>query len=117
MNLVWEQLPDSYPTKAVSAQFVPQYEKRFGEGSRTTYAAQAYDVLLFLEQAIPDAIQKAKPGTKEFRHALRDSLENIKNMPANSGVYNMTSTDHSDQNDYSRVMVSIQNEKWVLEPL
>lgn len=116
-NLVWEQLPDSYPTKAVSAEFVPQYEQRFGENSRTTYAAQAYDVLLFLEYAVPQALQHAKPGTKAFRHALRDALENIKNLPANSGVYNMTAADHSGQNDYSRVMVSIQNEKWVLEPL
>lgn len=116
-NLIWEQLPDSYPTKAASAKFVPQYEQRFGQNSRTTYAAQAYDVLLFLEHAIPIALQKARPGTKEFRHALRDALENMKNLPANSGVYNMTVTDHSGQNDYSRVMVSIQDEKWVLEPL
>lgn len=116
-NLVWEQLPDSYPTKAVSAQYVPLYEQKFGKGSRTTFAAQAYDVLLFLERAVPEASKKAKPGTKEFRHALRDALENIKNLPANSGVYNMTATDHSGQNDYSRVMVSVQNEKFVLEPL
>ncbi|CAM5519757.1 ABC transporter substrate-binding protein [Eoetvoesiella caeni] len=116
-NLVWEQLPDSYPTKAVSAQYVPLYEEKFGKGSRTTFAAQAYDVLLFLERAVPEASKKAKPGTKEFRRALRDALENTKNLPANSGVYNMTATDHSGQNDYSRVMVSVQNEKFVLEPL
>ncbi|HWK61374.1 MAG TPA: ABC transporter substrate-binding protein [Eoetvoesiella sp.] len=116
-NLVWEQLPDSYPTKAVSAKYVPEYEKRFGKNSRTTFAAQAYDVLLFLQRTVPEASKKAKPGTKEFREALRNALENIKNLPANSGVYNMTPTDHSGQNDYARVMVSIQNDKWKLEPL
>jgi len=96
---------------------VPEYEKKFGKNSRTTFAAQAYDVLLFLQRTVPEASKKAKPGTKEFRNALRDALENIKNLPANSGVYTMTPTDHSGQNDYARVMVSIQNDKWKLEPL
>lgn len=114
-NLVWEQLPESHPIKAVSAKFVPMYEEKFGKGTRTTYAAQAYDVLLLLERAVPEASKKAKPGTKEFRHALRDALENIKNLPANSGVYNMTPSDHNGQDDNSRVMVSIQDGKWVLE--
>lgn len=114
-NLVWEQLPESHPTKAVSAKFVPMYEEKFGKGTRTTYAAQAYDVLLLLERAVPEASKKAKPGTKAFRHALRDALENIKNLPANSGVYNMTPTDHNGQDDNARVMVSIQDGKWVLE--
>lgn len=116
-NLVWEQLPDSYPTKAASAKFVPTYEKKFGKNSRTTFAAQAYDVLLFLQRAVPEAAKKAKPGTREFRIALRDALENIKDLHANSGVYNMTPTDHSGQDESARVMVSIQHGNWVLEPL
>lgn len=116
-NLVWEQLPDSYPTKAASAKFVPMYEKKFGKNSRTTFAAQAYDVLLFLQRAVPEAAKKAKPGTREFRIALRDALENIKDLHANSGVYNMTPTDHSGQDESARVMVSIQHGNWVLEPL
>jgi len=116
-NLVWEQLPDGYPTKAVSAKYVPMYESKYGKNSRSTFAAQAYDVLLLLERAVPEAAKKAKPGTREFRIALRDALENIKNLPANSGVFNMTPTDHSGLDDWSRVMVSIKNEKWVMEPL
>jgi len=110
-------LPDSYPTKAVSAKYVPLYESKYGKNSRSTFAAQAYDVLLLLERAVPEAAKKAKPGTREFRIALRDALENIKNLPANSGVFNMTPADHSGLDDWSRVMVSIKNEKWVMEPL
>lgn len=116
-NLVWEQLTDTYPTKAVSAKYVTTYESKYGKNSRSNFAAQAYDVLLLLERAVPEAAKKAKPGTREFRVALRDALENIKNLPANAGVYNMTATDHSGLDDWSRVMVSIKNDKWVLEPL
>ena len=30
---------------------------------------------MLLAKAIPEALKKAKPGTKEFRAALRDALE------------------------------------------
>lgn len=114
-NLVWEQLPDSYPTKAVSAKFVPLYESKYGKNSRSNFAAQAYDVLLLLERALPEAGKKAKPGTKEFRVALRDALENIKNLPGNAGVFNMTPTDHSGLDERARVIVRIEDGKWVLD--
>jgi len=114
-NLVWEQLPDSFPTKAASAKFVPLYESKFGKNSRSNFAAQAYDVLLLLERALPEAGKKAKPGTPEFRVALRDALENVKELPANAGVFNMTPTDHSGLDKRGRVIVRIQDGKWVLD--
>lgn len=114
-NLVWEQLPDGYDTKAASAKFVPLYESKFGANSRSNFAAQAYDVLLLLERALPEAAKKAKPGTVEFRVALRDALENVKDLPANAGVFNMTPEDHSGLDKRARVIVKIQDEKWVLD--
>lgn len=114
-NLVWEQLPDGYPTKAASAQFVPLYEEKFGQKTRSNFAAQAYDVLLMLERTLPEAGKKAKPGTEEFRVALRDALENIKELPANAGVFNMTPEDHSGMDKRGRVIVEIQDGKWVLD--
>lgn len=114
-NLVWEQLPDDYPTKAASAKFVPMYEAQFGQNSRSNFAAQAYDVLLLLERALPEAAKAAKPGTKEFRVALRDALEKTKDLRANAGVFNMTPDDHSGLDSRARVMVEIRDGKWVLD--
>ncbi len=114
-NLVWEQLPDDYPTKAASAKFVPMYEAKFGKKSRSNFAAQAYDVLLLLERALPEAAKVAKPGTKEFRIALRDALEKTTDLRANAGVFNMTPEDHSGLDARARVMVKIQDGEWVLD--
>lgn len=114
-SLVWEQLPDSYPTKQVSAKFMPMYEEKFGKSARSIFAAQAYDVFLWLERALPEAAKKAKPGTQEFRIALRDALENMKELPANGGVFNMTPEDHSGLDKRARVIVKIQDGKWVLD--
>lgn len=116
-NLVWEQLPNDFPTKAISSKFVPLYEAKYGKNTRSNFAAQAYDVLPLLEYALPIAGKQAKPGTREFRVALRDALESVKNLPGNAGVFNMTPTDHSGLGEAGRVIVKIQDGKWVLDSL
>jgi len=72
-----EQLPDSHPSKKMALDFVSQYEKANGAGSRNQFAGHAYDALIALEKAVPMALKKAKPGTPEFRTALRDSIETM----------------------------------------
>lgn len=116
-NLVWEQLPANYPTKANNSKFVPAYEAKYGKDSRSNFAAQAYDVLPILETALPIAAKAAKPGTREFRVALRDAIEGIRNLNTNTGVTNMSPTDHSGLDERARVMVRIEDGKWVLDSI
>lgn len=114
-NLVWEQLPNDYPTKKASADFVPKYEAKFGKNTRSNFAAQAYDVLFMLERALPEAAKHGQPGTKEFRRALREAIENTKDLKANAGVFNMSATDHSGLDQRARVMVRIEKGAWKLD--
>ena len=109
--LVYEQLPDSNPIKKVAGTYITQYEKKFG--TRTTFGGHAWDTYLLLQQAIPVALKKAKPGTKEFRAALRDALEGAK-VVATHGVFEMAANDHNGLDNRARVMVRIDNGKWVL---
>ena len=88
--IVAEELPADFPTKAVSLDFVKRYEAAFGAGSRNAFAGYTYDGVLLLDAAAAVALKKAKPGTPEFREALRDALENLKNVVGTHGVYNMT---------------------------
>src|SRR5438067_5599578 len=74
--LVYEQLPASNPVKKSAAEYVTKYEAKYG--TRSTFGGHAWDAYLLLAHAIPEALKKAKPGTKEFRAALRDGLENAK---------------------------------------
>ena len=109
--LVYEQLPDSNPVKKVAAGYITQYEKKFG--TRSTFGGHAYDAYLLLDGAIPGALKKGKPGTKEFRAALRDELEKA-NVVGTHGVFVMTPHDHNGLDNRARVMVRIDNGKWVL---
>jgi len=111
--LVFEQLPDSNPVKKSAADYVTQYEKKFG--TRSTFGGHAWDAYMLLDRAIPVALKKAKPGTKEFRAALRDALETEKDVAASHGVFVMTPTDHNGLDNRARVMVKIENGKWVLQ--
>lgn len=111
--LVVEQLPDS-PSKKLSLDVIAKYEQAYGAGSRTTFISNAYDSFLLIQQAIPQALKKAKPGTPEFRAGLRDALEATHDFSGTQGVYNMSATDHVGLDKRARVIVQIRDGAWVL---
>ncbi len=111
--LVYEQLPDSNPIKKVAADYVGKYEAKFGP--RSTFGGHAWDAAMLLQRAIPEALKKGQPGTKEFRAALRDALEGVKEAVGTHGVYTMTTTDHLGFDSRARVMLQIVDGKWVME--
>jgi len=110
--LVYEQLPDSNPVKKSAGEYVRRYEAKYG--TRSTFGGHAYDAYLLLSHAVPEALRKAKPGTREFRAALRDALENVKELPGAHGVFVMSPNDHNGLDNRARVMVRIEDGKWVL---
>lgn len=112
--LVAEQLPDSNPVKKPAMTYKTAYEKAFG-GQVSTFGGHAWDAGLLLQNAIPEALKKGQPGTKEFRKALRDALEQTKNLPVSHGIINMTPTDHLGMDHRARVMVQIVDGKWKLQ--
>ena len=69
------------------------YEAKYGKDTRTQFGAHMWDVLLVLERVVPIALKKAKPGTQEFREAIREALCREKEIAASQAVYNWTATD------------------------
>jgi len=112
--LVYEQLPEGNAVKKSAAEYVTIYEGKYGPGSRTTFGGHAWDAYKLLQLAIPEALKKGQPGTKAFRAALRDALENSKEVAGANGVFNMNAGDHNGFDNRARVMVKIENGKWVL---
>ena len=113
--VIAEQLPDSHPSKKVAIDFVQKYEKAYGPGSRNQFAGHGYDAELVLEKIIPVALKKAKPGTPEFRVALRDALENIGRTVVSHGVLNWTKDDHWGYTNETGVMLKVVNGDWKVE--
>lgn len=112
--LVAAQLPDSNPVKKAALEYIGKYEAVHGKGSVSTFGAHAWDAGLLASAAIAEALKKAQPGTKEFRKALRDALENVKEVTGAHGVFNMSAQDHLGLDQRARVMVRVENGTWKL---
>src|SRR6185295_3258990 len=101
--VVAEQLPDDHPLKAVGVEFLKRYEAAYGAGSRNAFAAYAYDAVGLITAAAPAALKAARPGTPEFRQALRDALEGTKEVRGTHAVYSMSPTNHYGVDKRARV--------------
>jgi branched-chain amino acid transport system substrate-binding protein len=113
--VIAEQLSESHPSKKLAIDFVQKYEKAYGAGSRNQFAGHAYDTLIVLEKVIPVALKKAKPGTKEFRAAIKDGLETMGRTVFSHGVMNWTPADHWGFTNETGVMLKVVNGDWKVE--
>ena len=113
--VVAEQLPDSHPSKQRSVDFVTKFEKANGPGSRNQFAGHSYDFQIVMEKVVPGALKKAKPGTPEFRAALRDGIEGMGRTVFAHGVMNWTKDDHWGYTKETGVMEKVVNGKFVVE--
>lgn len=111
--LVADDLPAGNPIKAVALGYIKAYEAKYGAGSTSTFGANTWDAGLLLQKAVPAALKKAKPGTPEFRSALRESLEGAKEVVGAQGVFNMTAQNHNGMDQRARVMMTVTGGKWL----
>jgi len=110
--VVAEKLPDSNASKAIGMQFKNQFEAANGKGSANQFAAHAYDVVVVLQKAVPIALKKARPGTPEFRAALKEAFETMGRTPVSQGMLNWTATDHFGYTPETGVLLKIVSGDW-----
>lgn len=113
LMLVLDEISASHPSKKTALDYIGAYEKLHGS-KPATFGANVYDAGLMLQQAVPIALKKGKAGTPEFRAALRDALEQTKELVGTQGVYNMTPQDHSGFDARGRVMMTLKDGAWRL---
>ena len=113
--VVAEQLPDNHPSKAVAVDFVTKFEAAYGAGSRNQFAGHAYDAQIVMEKVLPVALKKAKPGTPEFRAALRDAIETMGRTIFSHGVMNWSASDHWGYTNETGVLLKVSGGKFVVE--
>lgn len=112
--IVAEQLAADSAPKKPGLDYISRYEKQYGPESRTQFGAHPYDAGLVLQRIVPVALKRAKPGTPEFRAALKAALESEREIVVSHGVLNYTSQDHFGFDQRGRVMLTIDNGNWKL---
>ena len=108
-----EGQPDSAPTKKPGLALNTAYEAKYGPNSRSQFAGHSYDAFEVLKRIIPVALKTAKPGTPEFREAIRQAWLTEREIPASQGVYNFTEKDRYGLDDRSRIILTVKNGKYV----
>jgi branched-chain amino acid transport system substrate-binding protein len=111
--IVANQLPNDYPTKKAAMEWLNLYTSKYGPPA--PYAAYPWDTVKLLQAAVPVALKSAKPGTVQFREALRAALENVQGVVGAAAVYSMSPNDHVGINDLGMSVLKVQNGTWALE--
>jgi branched-chain amino acid transport system substrate-binding protein len=115
--VVADQLPDANPIKKVALDFLALYKKVNNEPSTDAFAAYGYDTWLIIADSAKRALATgAKPGTPEFRVAMRDAMTSTKELVGTHGVYNFHLGKTFGTDERSRVMVKLEKGNWKLIP-
>ena len=109
-----EDQADSALTKKPGLELNKAYEAKYGPNSRSQFAGHSFDAFKVLERIVPVALKSAKPGTPEFRDALRKALLTERDIAASQGVYNFTEKDRFGLDDRSRIILTVKDGKYVL---
>src|SRR6202046_2055401 len=110
-----EDQADSALPKKPGLALNTAYEAKYGANSRSQFAGHAYDAFQVLLRVIPVALKTAKPGTPEFREAIRQAFLSEHEIAATQGVYNWTEKDRSGLDDRSRILLTVKDGKYIPE--
>ena len=108
-----ETQPYTALTKKPGLALDTAYEAKYGPNSRSQFAGHSYDAFEVLKRVIPTALKTAKPGTPEFREAIRQAFLTEREIPASQGVYNFTEKDRYGLDDRSRIILTVKDGKYI----
>jgi branched-chain amino acid transport system substrate-binding protein len=115
--IVAEQLPDSHFSKKISMDFRAAYQKANGVPTSDGFSAYSFDAwLVFLDAAKRAMAAGAKPGTPEFRVALKNAIFSTKDLVGTHAIYNYKPSDSYGVDERALVMVRLVNGQWKYEP-
>lgn len=111
-------LPADHPVRPVAVDYVERYEAKYGPNTATQFGGDAWGAYLLLDDAVRRALASGnhKPGTPEFRAALRDALETTSNLTVPNGVLNISAKDHQGFDERARVMGIIKDGQFAYAP-
>lgn len=110
--MVVDQLPDDHPNKKMGLAFKEAYLKTNGMPSNDGFSPYAFDAWLVLADSIKRALPKAKPGTQEFRAAMREAIYSTTEVVGAHGVYTYRPESHLGTDRRALVLVKLEQGQW-----
>lgn len=108
--VVTPDLPDSNPIRKVSTDFISKYQAKWGPAAVAPFAGYAWDAQLLLDAAAARAVKSgAKPGTPQFREALRNAMISGNEVVGTNAVYKYAEADRYGVDARARVLVTVKD--------
>jgi len=114
--IVAEQLPDDHFAKKIALDFRAVYQKTHGMPTTDGFSAYSFDAWLIFASAAERALKAAKPGTAEFRKAMRDEILSTKELAGVHAVYNFKTGSVTGVDERSLVIVRLTDGAWKYTP-
>jgi branched-chain amino acid transport system substrate-binding protein len=112
--MVVDQLPDDHPNKKIGLVFKEAHLKANGVPSNDGFSAYSFDAWLIFIDAAKRALLKAKPGTPEFRAALREAIYSTSEVVGTHGVYTFRPESPVGTDRRALVLVRLEQGQWKL---
>ncbi len=108
--VVYQELPDKDPFKAMIKKFTDEYQKKFNKEADLN-AAVGYDAARILFEAF----KGVNPKGPEDSTKIRDYIEKMRNFPGVYGAnYNFSPTDHRGLNKTALVLIQAKNKRFTM---
>ncbi len=114
--IVAEQLPDTHFSKKISMAFRAAHEKANNVAPSDGFSAYSFDAWLIFLDAAKRAMATAKPGTPEFRTALRGAIFTTKELVGTHAIYNFNPGESYGVDERGLVLVRLTNGQWKYQP-
>ncbi len=114
--MVAAQLPADHYAKKISLTFFDAYKRATGQVSTNAFSPYGFDTWVLFLDAAKRALTKAKPGTQEFRAALRDAIFATKGVDGTNGIYNCHPGSAYCSDQRGLVLVRLVDGKWTYAP-
>jgi branched-chain amino acid transport system substrate-binding protein len=108
-----DDLASDDPFRRARDEFVASYARVNGN-KPNMFAAHLWDAMTLIKRAAPNALKTAKAGTPEFRIALRDELERVKEVYLNNGLSTMSPENHNGYDARSAFLIKVEGGKFRL---
>ncbi len=100
----------------VIVDFRAAYQKANGMATTDGFSAYSFDAWLVFLDAAKRAMATAKPGTPEFRVALKNAIFSTKDLVGTHAVYTFKPGESYGVDERSLVLVRLVNGQWKYEP-
>jgi branched-chain amino acid transport system substrate-binding protein len=114
--IVAEQLPENHFAKKLALDFRAVYQKANDMPTTDGFSAYSFDAWMIFTSAAARALKTAKPGTTEFRKALRDEILSTKELSGVHAVYNFKPGAYHGVDERALVIIRLTNGAWKYEP-